>query len=415
MTGATKIVPQIAVPALDPENPDYAVEPGLGFDGVVRIDAFGEPAGTGALLFGGRAILTAAHVIEEIGPDEVSDISARFFLPDSVRDVTASSLVIHPGWDTEAPASRNDVGILFLAEAAPVGAERYDIFRALGEDIGKPVTKVGFGIRGNGLGGEDESDPTAIGRIGQNIYDFAANLDEFFFDDGAVPDLTREPADGLIFDFDDGSAARDAAGHYFGVADTGFGGTEVNTTSGDSGGPGFVDGKIAGITSFGLGADRGVVTDIDDLTNSTFGEFSVDMRVAVFDQWIDDRIQESFPDAPTSRDEIVFEIPEGDSGTTLAYFFLEVNFLLGSEAVVSYRTVSGTAQADEDFIAASGEVVLYPGQKNLVIPVEIIGDSEAEPDEVFSLEIFDPLGAGFAGGVTSLFASRTILDDDGIA
>jgi secreted trypsin-like serine protease len=387
----------------------------MGFDGVVRIDAEGELAGTGALLYGGRAILTAAHVIEEVPPDELSAFfSVLFHLADGVTEVTASSLVIHPEWDTDDPASRNDIGILFLDEPAPPGAERYDIFRALDEDTGKPFTKVGFGIRGTGAEGTEDFETAPVKRYGWNEYDFAIDLDDFYFDDGTVPDLSSDNAQGLIFDFDDGSAARDASGQYFGITDRGFGADEVNTTNGDSGGPGFVEGRLAGITSFGLGGEDGVVTDNDDVENSSFGEFSVDTRVAFFDRWIDEQMQASFPDRPQSRDEVVFEIAEGDDGTTLAYFFLELSSLLTREASVSYRTVSGTAQAGEDFIPASGEVVLYPGQENLVIPVEILGDIEAEPDEVFSLEIFAPLGAGFPGGATSLSASRTILDDDGI-
>jgi hypothetical protein len=48
-----------------------------------------------------------------------------------------------------------------------------------------------------------------------------------------------------------------------------------------------------------------------------------------------------------------------------------------------------------------------------VIPVEIIGDRIAEPNEVFYLDVFNPIGGSFGAGVTQLVGMRTIADDDG--
>jgi len=79
---------------------------------------------------------------------------------------------------------------------------------------------------------------------------------------------------------------------------------------------------------------------------------------------------------------------------------------------VDYATRDGTAKAGEDFLATRGQLVLYPNETQAVIPVEIIGDRVAEPDEVFYLDVFNPVGGGFGPGVTVLTGMRTILNDD---
>ena len=64
------------------------------------------------------------------------------------------------------------------------------------------------------------------------------------------------------------------------------GATEVGVAGGDSGGPQFVDGKVASVTSYGLsfGTDYG---DIDNLLNSTWGEFSGYVPVYIHQDWIE--------------------------------------------------------------------------------------------------------------------------------
>jgi hypothetical protein len=52
-------------------------------------------------------------------------------------------------------------------------------------------------------------------------------------------------------DFDNGLAANDAFGAIFGISNLGLGLNEVGTAPGDSGGPSFINGRVAGVTSFG--------------------------------------------------------------------------------------------------------------------------------------------------------------------
>src|SRR5262249_8476462 len=80
---------------------------------------------------------------------------------------------------------------------------------------------------------------------------------------------------------------------------------ETDTAPGDSGGPAFINGQIAGITGFGLtggiltfdGTDIycGDPTDIDPslnvdtggCTDSSFGEISGDTSVSYYQDWVD--------------------------------------------------------------------------------------------------------------------------------
>ncbi len=59
------------------------------------------------------------------------------------------------------------------------------------------------------------------------------------------------------------------------VCDAGLGNAEANTAPGDSGGPSFVNGRIAGVTSYGL------------FGNAAFGDISQHTRVSAFAGWID--------------------------------------------------------------------------------------------------------------------------------
>jgi len=57
--------------------------------------------------------------------------------------------------------------------------------------------------------------------------------------------------------------------------------------------------------------------------------------------------------------------------------------------------------------------VLYPNENQAVIPVEIIGDTSAEPNETFYLDVTNPVGGSFGDAVVKLTAMRTIVNDDG--
>ena len=57
---------------------------------------------------------------------------------------------------------------------------------------------------------------------------------------------------------------------------------------GDSGAPAFIDGRIAGVASFRLRLQftDGVSSDVDDISNASFGEFNAFTRASLYDSWI---------------------------------------------------------------------------------------------------------------------------------
>ncbi len=130
----------------------------------------------------------------------------------------------------------------------------------------------GYGLTGTGTSGEILG-TTGTKRHGENRWE--ALLDQI--------DST-ESHNLLVYDFDNGNPANDALGALLGIHDTGLGLAEANSARGDSGGPNFLDGKIAGIVTGGAGVPA---TDVTPITDSSFGEISFDTRVSAYATWID--------------------------------------------------------------------------------------------------------------------------------
>ena len=78
---------------------------------------------------------------------------------------------------------------------------------------------------------------------------------------------------------------------------------------------------------------------------------------------------------------------------------------------VDYATANGTASDSSDYYATSGTASFDPGITNLTIEITVLGDSTAEADEYFFLNL--------SGAVNALLsrsqARGTILNDDGAA
>jgi len=82
---------------------------------------------------------------------------------------------------------------------------------------------------------------------------------------------------------------------------------------------------------------------------------------------------------------------------------------------VDYRTVDGTAASSTgknkksgDYSAANGTLTFRPGETVKEIAISVKGDRTAEPDETFTVELLNAVGASIADGV----ATATILNDD---
>ncbi|MEB3179890.1 MAG: PEP-CTERM sorting domain-containing protein [Nostocaceae cyanobacterium] len=284
-------------------NPEtYRVAPG-NFSGVVAINSSNSQFCTGSLLTGGLYILTAAHCLWDYGNKTfktslINNTSASFNLSAGFVTTPIEDFFLPSAWNGDA-ASNNDIAILRLGEPAPTTAQQYGIYRN-NDEVGQVFTKVGYGYTGTGDTGGIVGSNRSVNYpyFGQNRYDVLGD---------SIAGVIAGSQ--LLFDFDNGLPQNDTFGVHYGINDLGLGINEVNTARGDSGGPGFIGNLIASITSYGL-TDNGVLpggqrTDIDFITNSTFGEFSGETRVSFYSRFIDDTL--------AGRTRSVRDIPEPSS------------------------------------------------------------------------------------------------------
>ena len=221
------------------------------FNGVVSINfPNGDLIGSGALMFGGNYILTAAHVVTDDAGQKISGTinfypnSSNIFLPPI--SFTAADISIVQGY---VPNGRNivpnDVAVINITGKAPSGITGYELYRS-NDEIGKSFTMVGFGLTGNGTDGASPN-TTGTKRIGINTFEATGT-------DVNQPALFKD----LVYDFDNGTPAGNRLLNTYSVDST-TGETssniliETGTASGDSGGPGFINSNgrllIAGIVS----------------------------------------------------------------------------------------------------------------------------------------------------------------------
>jgi len=242
---------------------------------------------TGSLV-NSTTVLTAAHCIydhDEAGnADPVTGIT--FYLPSfgdrhsGAVTFSASDWAFNPLYDnpdhTGDIGSGHDIGMFTLSQAA-TGFATYDLY---GGDPLQQYTEIGTGTIGGPQGTDQGTTDDFKKRIGTNLYE--AYGDELFSD----------VSHGVVLsDFDDGTAAHDVFGN-LGLSQQGVVG-EADSSPGDSGGPEFIGGRIASVTSFGItggiingycGADSvdpynkngsaAKTTDLSLCTNSSVGEIA---------------------------------------------------------------------------------------------------------------------------------------------
>lgn len=255
---------------------NHIVRPGTTYDGVVlltleRTDGIG--LGTGALLntSSRTLILTAAHnVCDNAGNLVAYNVISTFDITGGSVAINSAQIYPHPLYTGVPWVGGHDLAIIVLDQPAPAGVPAYDIYRA-SDEISQAFTKVGYGRSGQG----DTGDTLASGtkRSGRNTYD-------------ALDAILGNYGDSLAYDFDNGLAANDAFGVQFGLGNTGLGNDEICGAPGDSGGPNFIGGSIAGVTSYGQ-AVPGASYDVLPGLNSSFGDFGADVRVSQYASWID--------------------------------------------------------------------------------------------------------------------------------
>ncbi len=258
-----------------PYNLEHRPEFGGAYSGVAKL-AFGGTGCSGALMSDGMHLLTAAHCVAPNGVFSFSSGTAQFAITPganvytgSLSSVAIASVLVHPGWTGNFITGGNDLAIVTLASAAPAGAARYDLYSGTG-DVGAVALKSGWGLTGTGLTG---STGALEWRVGQNRWDTTLDLIEINGSNKV-----------LVYDYDDGTALHDLM-FRFGFTNLGLGSLEIMAAPGDSGGPSFIGGQIAGIASFRYSYGTGF-GDINSVADSTFGEMGGDTRVASFNNWI---------------------------------------------------------------------------------------------------------------------------------
>jgi hypothetical protein len=252
---------------------------------------------TGALLYDGWSVLTAAHcVTDSSGNVNTTDVSATWELSSGNITASAATIQVHPSYGGSVTGGY-DVAVINFSSPIDSNVPRYDIYRDGGlSELDLETLKVGYGRGGFGEDGATTS--AGIKRWGKNKWE-----DDGLGDDG-VGGISNNPTQ-LTYDSDSNyrnlsltgdDSDHDAFQFHFGQPeDLGFGDDEVMSASGDSGSPTFLldDGvyKIAGVSSYILRLERrnGASSDVDTSLNSSWGEFGVDARLADADisAWVD--------------------------------------------------------------------------------------------------------------------------------
>src|SRR5690606_11952073 len=108
------------------------------------------------------------------------------------------------------------------------------------------------------------------------------------------------------------------------------------------------------------------------------------------------------------------EVVEADGGNTRALQFVVRLSAPSSEPVrVDYQTADGTAVAGSDYGATSGTLTFAPGQTSAIVSISVSGGNVEEARETRTLRLTNPQNAELAGGVETLEAVGTIIDNDG--
>lgn len=102
-------------------------------------------------------------------------------------------------------------------------------------------------------------------------------------------------------------------------------------------------------------------------------------------------------------------MPEGDAGSTAFDFAVTLSNASSQTVTVVANTAAVSATSGTDFTPIASQTVTFaPGTTSQTVSVGVIGDTVAESDETFRLELTNPVNASIADPQ----ADGTIIDDD---
>ncbi|MDT4966095.1 MAG: hypothetical protein QOJ64_832 [Acidobacteriota bacterium] len=104
-------------------------------------------------------------------------------------------------------------------------------------------------------------------------------------------------------------------------------------------------------------------------------------------------------------------IAEGNSGTVSLAFTVQLSAASGQLVTVNFATADGTAAGGSDYQVASGTLTFNEGETAKNISLQIIGDSIAENDETFFVNLTAPSNASLADAQ----GIGKVTDDDAAA
>jgi hypothetical protein len=394
LPGAAEILPTVSRIDADTQTS------GDGWTGVARIHD-GTRTGSGVLLATGLHLLTAAHLADSLALDSAEvdfDVDGVRYQ----RDVLA--VESFPYTVIDASGVWHDLAIVTLAQAAPAGADRYDLYTGTAE-VGATATLVGYGESATQAAAAGSASGT-VRRAGENLIDATGGK---LAGKGWQGSLDGQ----LIYDYDDGTVTHDALGGLLGVSDTGLGGAEAMIAPGDSGGGLFVDNngawQIAGINSY---ITRYAAADINGTADGSIGDIGVATLVSTYADWIESTTAlTQTPEGQTGEPPAATAVPLAVAEGQGVWFLVSLGSAAETKTSAHFATRDGTATAGADYIPTEGTLVLDAGERWAKIWVQTLADAAAEGDETFYLALSDPVNASFPDGKTELTAMRTITDD----
>ena len=101
-------------------------------------------------------------------------------------------------------------------------------------------------------------------------------------------------------------------------------------------------------------------------------------------------------------------VTEGNAGPVNAVFTVTLSQASSLPVAVNFATANVTATAGSDYVATSGVLTFNPGETSKQITVTVNGDTIAEPDETFLVNLTNPINAT----IVDSQGVGTIINDD---